>query len=137
MAHKLSFSVSYDYDPRAVDINVPVTLRSGAETREVIAKLDPGSTFCVFRREIGERLGFDIERGIAQWIGTATGRFLSYGHEVTLAVLGIETTATVYFAADDNFPINALGRVGWLDRARLGLVDYDSRLYLSDYNDPA
>jgi hypothetical protein len=75
--------------------------------------------------------------GIAQWIGTATGRFLSYSHEVTLTVLGIETTATVYFAADEDFPVNALGRVGWLDRVRLGLVDYDSRLYLSDYNDPA
>jgi hypothetical protein len=136
MTHQLNFAVSYDYDPGAVDINVPVTLRSGAEMREVIAKLDPGSTLCVFKREIGERLGFDIERGIPQWIGTATGRFLSYGHEVTLTVLGIETNATVYFAVDEFFPVNVLGRIGWLDRMRFGLVDQDSRMYLSAYDDP-
>jgi hypothetical protein len=27
--------------------------------------------------------------------------------------------------------------IGWLDRVRLGLIDYDSRLYLSAYDDPA
>lgn len=137
MRHKLSFKASYDYDQRAVDINVPITLRSGAETRDVIAKLDPGATFCVFQRLIGERLGFDIERGIPQRIGSVRGSFLTYGHEATLVVLGIEVTATVYFAAEENFPINVLGRVGWLDRVRLGLIDYDGRLFLSAYDDPA
>ena len=137
MTHQLSFKVSYDYDSRAVDINVPVTLRSGALTWEATAKLDPGSTFCVFQRLIGERLGFDIERGLPERIGSVRGSFLAYGHEVTLIVLDIEIVATVYFAADPHFPINALGRVGWLDRVRLGLVDYDCRLYLSENNDPS
>jgi hypothetical protein len=27
-----------------------------------------------------------------------------------------------------------LGRVGWLDRVRLGLVDHDGSLYLAPYN---
>lgn len=137
MKHQLSFKVSYAYDSHAVDINVPVTLRSGALTWEATAKLDPGSTFCVFQREIGIELGLDIERGIPERIGSVRGSFLAYGHEATLIVLGLEIIATVYFAADENFPINALGRVGWLDRVRLGLIDYDSRLYLSAYDDPA
>jgi hypothetical protein len=81
--------------------------------------------------------GFEIERGIPQWIGSVTGDFLTYGHEATLKVLGFETTATVYFAAEEHFNRDILGRVGWLDRVRLGLIDYDNRLYLSDYNDPA
>jgi hypothetical protein len=29
-----------------------------------------------------------------------------------------------------------LGRVGWLNRVRLGLIDYDGRLFLSAYDDP-
>ncbi len=137
MTHQLRFKASYDYDPRAVDINLPVTLRSGSESWEAMAKLDPGSTFCVFQCLIGEKLGFDIESGIRQRIGSVRGSFLTYGDEATLIVLDIETTATVYFAAEEHFPITVLGRVGWLDRVRLGLVDYESRLYLSDYNDPA
>jgi hypothetical protein len=74
---------------------------------------------------------------LQQVIETARGSFLAYGHEATLIVLGLEIVATVYFADDENLPINALGRVGWLDRVRLGLIDYDSRLYLSAYDDPA
>ena len=137
MGHQLSFKMAYDYDLRAIDINLPVALRSGSKTWAATAKLDPGSTFCIFQRLVGERLGFDIERGILQWIGTATGRFLTYGHETTLFVLGIETTATVYFAADEHFSINVLGRVGWLNCVRMGLVDHDGRLFLSSYDDPA
>ena len=137
MNHTLTFSTFYKYDSQSEGIDLPVALRSGAHAVALRAKLDPGSTFCIFRRDIGEKLGFDIECGIPQWIGTATGRFLTYGHEATLIVLDIETTATVYFAVDQHIPVNVLGRVGWLNRVRLGLIDYDSRLYLSDYNDPA
>jgi hypothetical protein len=134
MMRKPSFRTTYDYDQRALDINVPVTLRSGSETRELLAKLDPGSTFCVFQRVVGLRLGFAIEEGIPQWISSARGSFLTYGHKVTLNVLGFETTAIVYFAAEEHFPINVLGRVGWLNRVRLGLIDYDGRLFLSAYD---
>jgi len=52
-------------------------------------------------------------------------------------VLGSEYETTVYFAKDYNFNRNILGRQGWLDRVRLGLIDYDGKLYLSEYNDPA
>jgi hypothetical protein len=68
---------------------------------------------------------------------TVAGDFLTYAHEVNLVVLGIETTTTVYFAADESFSRNVLGRQGWLDRVRLGLVDYDGTLYLSAYDDPS
>jgi hypothetical protein len=116
MTHTLSFNVSYEYDPRAVDINVPVTLRSGIMIWETMTKLDPVSTFCVFQREIGEHLGFVIESGLPQWIGSVRGSFLTYGHEAILQVLGLETATTIYFATEEHFPINVLGRVGWLDR---------------------
>jgi len=29
---------------------------------------------------------------------------------------------------------NHLGRNGWLDRLRLGIIDYDRELYLAPYN---
>lgn len=137
MPHQLNFKVSYQYDSLPVDINVPVKLRSGTLVWETTAKLDPGSTFCVFQREIGEHLGFDIERGSLERIGSVRGSFRAYGHELTLLVLGIEIVATVYFAADYHFPVNVLGRVGLLNRVRLGLVDDDCRLYLSENSDPA
>jgi hypothetical protein len=72
-----------------------------------------------------------VEDGAAQRIRTATGSFLAYGHEVTLTTGGLEWQAAVYFAAEESFPVNVVGRVGFLDRLRVGVVDYEQLLYLS------
>ena len=66
-------------------------------------------------------------------ISTATGYFYAYGHNITLKVLGIETISTVYFAKEESFTRNVLGRQGWLDRIKLGLIDYEGKLFLSKY----
>ena len=57
------------------------------------------------------------------------------GAPVTLTVLGIALDTTVYFAAHEQFTRNVLGRQGWLNLVRLGVVDYEGKLYLSHYND--
>ena len=67
-------------------------------------------------------------------IGTATGTFKAFGHELTLSVLGIETVSTVYFAENEYFDRNVLGRIGWLDRLKLGLIEQEGKLFLSEYN---
>jgi len=55
-------------------------------------------------------------------------------HEVEISVLGVTTFSTVYFFADAAINKNVLGRVGWLDRVRLGLVDHDATMYLAPYD---
>jgi hypothetical protein len=135
MAETLTFTALHKYDTRELGITVPVMMKIGNKSVRFSAKVDTGASVCIFDRARGEALGLDIESGLAQEITTATGNFLTYGHEVTLSVTGIETYTTVYFAADDNFTKNVLGRQGWLERVRLGLVDYEGKLYLSSYND--
>jgi hypothetical protein len=54
---------------------------------------------------------------------------------VTIAVLDVQVHAMVYFYEDASINRNVLGRNGWLNRVRLGLVDYDSLVYLSAYDD--
>jgi hypothetical protein len=53
---------------------------------------------------------------------------------VTIEVLGLQVESVVYFFADDQINRNLLGRTGWLDRVRLGLVEYDRQLYLAPYD---
>ncbi len=60
---------------------------------------------------------------------------IAYGHEVTLETLGIEFYTTVYFSEFKNLPRNLLGRQGWLRLVQLAIVDYDSEIYLSAYNE--
>lgn len=130
----ISFDEIHFYDTRKVGITVSVILFSGSESIDFEAKIDTGASFCVFERKQAERLNIEVETGELLKISTATGSFAAYAHEVTLTVLDIETVSTVYFAKDESFTRNVLGRQGFLDRVRLGLVDYEGKLLLSDYN---
>jgi hypothetical protein len=99
-----------------------------------LAKIDTGSSNCLFDRGYGEALGLRIEEGVHQTYSTVNGRFEAYGHELSILVSGTETTTTAYFYADPTIGRNVLGRRGWLDRIRFGLVEYEQFVYLADYN---
>lgn len=131
----VEFAETYEYDTRMVGITVPVFLFDGTRNSSFKAKIDTGSSFCIFERKNGERLGIEVENGEEIQISTATGYFTAYGHELTLSVLGIETYSKVYFAKEESFTRNVLGRQGWLDRVKLGLVDYEGKLLLNEYGE--
>ena len=61
-------------------------------------------------------------------------RWPRYEHEVTIQTFGIEFPAIVYFAQDSTFSRNFLGRYGWLERPRIGIVDYDRMLFVGRTN---
>lgn len=137
MIHSLTFETLHHYDAGQPGITVPIVL-SLAQTRvDLRAKLDTGSTYCIFEREIGEALGLDIESGRPEWIGTVTGRFKAYGHDVTLLALGYQFDVTDYFAEKTGLGRNALGRYGWMNQLALGIVDYEGKLYVGEYNTDA
>jgi hypothetical protein len=50
-----------------------------------------------------------------------------------MEMLGLQFESVVYFFADERIDKNLLGRIGWLDRIRLGLIDHDGELYLAPY----
>lgn len=92
--------------------------------------------YCVFERKWGEQLGLAIEAGNSQtFLGPAGQSFDTFGHEVTIEVLGFEVESTVFFAKDPEVRRSVLGRVGWLNKFRIALVDHDRQLYLSPYNE--
>lgn len=135
MPHLLGFNFIHEYDPAEAGIAVPVVLCVGPAQTEVQAKLDTGATCCVFEREIGEDLGLDIESGAPERIWTATGSFLAFGHEVSITAFGYQFNVIAYFTVMRDFKRNVLGRKGWLQQLRIGIIDYDGKLYLSAYDD--
>lgn len=134
MSETLSFDTAYFYSAQKPRISLSAILHYGDDSVECEAKLDTGSSHCIFKRAHGELLGLDIENTAPAKITTVTGGFLAYPHIITLVVLGISTETMVYFAADEHFTRNVLGRTGWLDRVKLGLVDYETKLLLSPYH---
>lgn len=129
MAYQLEFTHLVNYDAGEPGITVPVILHSGSTVIPVDAKLDCGSSYCIFQRVLGEMLGFDIERGYPQKIGTAMGAFLTYGHEATLSVQGVKFDIVAYFAANYEFTRNVVGRHGFLNRMVTGLNDSQGLFY--------
>jgi hypothetical protein len=133
MPVSLEFDTTHQYIDAKDGINVPVTLVIGPNAVELLAKLDTGAANCVFERRYAEMLELDVESGRLQRFRTVTGSFAAYEHEITIQTLGIEFAAAVFFAQDSAFSRNFLGRSGWLDRLRIGIIDYDRMLFLGPY----
>ena len=113
---------------------MPVVLKNDGESVDVLAFVDTGASNCLFERQYAELLNLEIEAGDPKTFWTATGRVETFGHTIELDVLGLKVESLVYFFADEHIDKNLLGRAGWLDRVRLGLVDHDLELYLAAYD---
>jgi len=133
VSETITFDKTHNYSTLKPGISLTAILHHGQESVECEVILDTGSSHCIFKRAHGELLGLDIESTVPENIATVTGAFQAYPHTITIEVLGIRSDATVYFAADDHFTRSVLGRTGWLDRVRLGLIDYEAKLLLSPY----
>lgn len=133
MPVSLEFDTMHQYIDAKDGIHVPITLAIGSQSVELVAKLDTGAAHCIFERKYGEMLGLDVEYNRLQRFRTVAGSFAAYEHEVTIQTLGIEFSATVFFAQDSAFNRNFLGRSGWLDRLRIAIIDYDRTLFLSPH----
>ena len=130
-------SVEFDTEHRYKDvrdgIHLPITLAVGRASVELLAKLDTGAEYCIFERRYGEILGLNVESGRLQRFRTVTGSFAAHEHEVTVQTFGIEFPAIVFFAQDSALTRNFLGRSGWLNRLRVGIIDYDRIFFASPY----
>lgn len=135
MSYQLSFTQLVNNDAGHPSITVPVTLRVSQTRVDCHAKIDTGSSNCIFARNVGEELGLDIETGLRLLVGTVTGNFVAYLHEVNLSLASFEFSGLIAFAEDREFRRNVLGRRGFIEQMTLGVVDYEGKLYLGRYDE--
>jgi len=131
----LTFAQIHNYPDEGDGILIPVLLTAGDRRAKFVARVDTGAAFCIFNRAHGEALGLDIEAVPRHEFRTAAGNFFAYPHNVSIKCLDFEVESVVYFAENPDFDRNVLGRDGWIRKFRLGIIDYDSLLYLSRYDD--
>jgi len=131
VTYQLTFSSVHNYGTDAVI--VPIELQLADKAVRTDAYIDTGAAFCVFKRELAIALDIDVESGTPLRFSTVTGSFDAYGHTVTVKSFDYSFDIPVYFAAFEAFKRNVLGRRGWLDHVQLGLVEYESTIYLSRY----
>jgi hypothetical protein len=135
MPFQLGFTRREKYSSLATGINIETTLRFGNLFINCDAKVDTGAEVCLFQRAIGEALEIQIHNGVKKRLETLTGVLTAYGHEIILEMLGLRLQTVVYFAESDQIRRNLLGRQGWLQLIKLGIVDYDSEIYVGLYDE--
>jgi hypothetical protein len=134
MSFQLSFDNFVNYDLGEEGIGLDVEIEFGGAKVNFHAKIDTGATYSIFERRYADQLGLILEEGMRQKFGTATGSFYGCGFRVNLKTAGLEFESMVFFAEEESFEKNVLGRIGWLDKIVLGLIDYEGKLYLSRYS---
>ncbi len=83
MLENIEFDLFHQYNLFVEGITVPIKLQYSDLITTFDGKVDTGSTYCVFERGNGEALGIEVESGLPILLGTATGSFKAYGHELT------------------------------------------------------
>lgn len=122
MSFFLPFEESFCYSDHPDGIVIPVSLQSGSSSHLSRAVVDCGASVCLFSREIGELLKLNLEQGDYKRLRTLAGGLGAFGHEVSLKTFELVVDSIVYFARDYGLPRNLLGRQGWLNKLRFGLV---------------
>lgn len=135
MAYQLDFEKQVSFDDTGDGIALEAEIRYSDVSVKINARIDTGAAYSIFERRFGEDLGLDIENGMRQRFGTATGGFYAYGFRVTLLTADLEFDSMVFFAEDASFTKNVLGRITWLDNLALGLVAGAGKIYLSRFEE--
>lgn len=130
MEFELSFPVRRRFLTTEVGIQIPCSLMRNDAVVSLYAKVDPGSEYCLFRREIAEDLQIEVEDGFPVGLSTLAGSFTAYAHTVVVETYGIQFESVVLFNPARNTNRNILGRVGWLNHLHLGLTMDDEMIYL-------
>jgi hypothetical protein len=129
----LDFEAQHEYEDSAAGILVPIRLIHGDRSVELRARVDTGAADCLFDRFYADALGL-ARSGFERNYRTVTGSYNAFGHELTIETFGLQWQAMVFFHAMGNPGHAFVGRRGWLDRLRLGIVHYEQRLFLGRYD---
>jgi hypothetical protein len=128
----LDFEAQHEYEDAGAGIVVPIRLIHGERSVELRARVDTGAADCLFDRFYADALGLG-DSGVERDYRTVTGSFKAFGHELTIETFGLQWQAMVFFHAMGNPAHAFVGRRGWLDRLRLGIIHYEQRLFLRRY----
>jgi len=89
---------------------IEVKLKSHKSELIVKALVDSGASFSVFRPEIAQELGLDLEKGKRIYLTGIGGRILGYLHKVSVSVGNKNFICKIIFSPEFNVSFNLLGR---------------------------
>ncbi|MGH9799282.1 MAG: hypothetical protein ACRD82_02880, partial [Blastocatellia bacterium] len=131
MPHQLTFSTKDYFRTTNDGITIPVRLERNDLISFCEAKIDTGSQYCLFQREIADDLEIEVADGYPFHFTTLAGDFTAYAHTIVLETFGIKFESTVMFMPAYGTTRNILGRKGWLENLDMALSMGDEAVYLT------
>jgi len=98
---------------------IPLSLEFAGRKKEFFALVDSGATISIFRSEVAEALGIDVNKGEETYLGGVGGRIKGYIHEIKIEVAGKIFRCPIVFSHKYLVSFNLLGREEFFKRFRI------------------
>lgn len=89
---------------------VDIELKGPRRTRTFRALVDSGASVSIFRSEIAEFLGVELEKGEPMYFQGVGGKILAYVHQLPVSVAGHKFQCKIAFSREFTVSLNILGR---------------------------
>ena len=76
---------------------IPCKLERNGIVANFEAKVDPGSEYCLFQREVADDLQIEVEDGVPVRLGTLAGSLTAFAHTAVISTFELEFESTVLF----------------------------------------
>lgn len=90
---------------------VPIRIKGKSDTIELLAFIDTGASYCIFKADVAEILGLDFEKGEKTEMILGDGDPITvYLHKVLVTIADKELTAIIGFSQELKISFNIIGR---------------------------
>ncbi|MEW6556000.1 MAG: aspartyl protease family protein [Elusimicrobiota bacterium] len=109
---------------------VPLKICSGKRYVNTFALVDSGASICLFKPEIANHLGIEVEEGEEILLEGISGKISIYLHKVTIQIGIDKFDATVGFSEEYTASFNLIGRKDFFDRFIISFNEKNKKLEL-------
>ena len=95
---------------------IPLKLSFQGRVADTSALIDSGATISIFRPEVAEQLGIEIETGNKVFLGGVGGRIKGFIHTLKMEISGKEFACPIVFSYEYTVSFNLLGRDSFFEQ---------------------
>ncbi len=110
---------------------IPVSLEYKSNKNNYLALADSGATISIFRKDIADFFGIEIEKGEEIELRGAGGWFKGYIHKLTAEVAGKKFACPVVFSRDYLISLNIIGRNSFFEKFKITFDEANKSVILT------
>ncbi len=109
---------------------IPLALQFRNKKKDFFALIDSGATVSIFRAEVADALGIEIEKGEQLYLGGVGGHIKGYLHKMAIEAAGKRFICPIVFSREYLVSFNLIGREVFFKKFRIVFEEKINRLKL-------